>query len=518
MVSTKHCCWGECKTDSRYLDKWPKSLKEMEKSGKKVFIPFPKPSQGIEKCKRWIVSCSRQFFTEKSITRNTYICALHWLGEKGPTVEFPDPLKANFTPAQAHRVSSKKRKAPTSRATPAPKIAKIVEEFGKQSNESFQSFDELEDISTETVALPVYESTVTGKVVVDEGTQTVFEKYMLSTKVETMILKNEVSTMKDQEQKIVSSLSFEVITQSPDLMKHFVGLTYPQFKVLYNFLNDVCPLDTINFWNKRESVKSEKAKTGRNAEFSTWEKLFICLVRLKRGFTIKTLAALLSSPDRKIEETQVRKIFTTYIQLMYKIFRDMQTVMFPERTYLRRFIPKVFKTMKNIRCIVDCTKFRVECSRNFARQGNTFSSYKHTNTFKCLIAVTPNGGACFVSDLFEGDIDDVKIFKECGILRHLQPNDLVMVDRGFTVQDLLNPIQVELKIPSFLKGRGSLTAAEELETRRIAKARIHVERFNELLKQFKLLSRRIPLSLAPLATQLVVVAACLVNFQETLCK
>ena len=136
--------------------------------------------------------------------------------------------------------------------------------------------------------------------VVDEGIQTVFEKYMLSAKVETMILKNEVSTMKDQGQKIVSSLSFEVITQSPDLMKHFVGLTYSHFKVLYNFLNDVCPLDTINFWNKRESVKSEKAKTGRNAEFSTWEKLFICLVRLKRGFTIKTLAALLSSPDRKI--------------------------------------------------------------------------------------------------------------------------------------------------------------------------------------------------------------------------
>ena len=96
MVSTKHCCWGECKTDSRYPDKWPKSLKEMEKSGKKVFIPFPKPSQGIEKCKRWIVSCSRQFFTEKSITRNTYICALHWPGEKGPTVEFPDMARISY--------------------------------------------------------------------------------------------------------------------------------------------------------------------------------------------------------------------------------------------------------------------------------------------------------------------------------------------------------------------------------------------------------------------------------------
>ena len=174
--------------------------------------------------------------------------------------------------------------------------------------------------------------------------------------------------------------------------------------------------------------------------------------------------------------------------------------------------------MKNIRCIVDCTEFRVECSRNFARQGNTFSSYKHTNTFKCLIAVTPSGGACFVSDLFEGDIDDVRIFNESGLLKHLKPYDLVLADRGFTVQDLLNPLQVQLKIPSFLKGRKSLSAAEELETRRIAKARIHVERFNERLKQFKLVSRGIPLYLAPLATQMVVVAASLINFQAGLCK
>lgn len=82
----------------------------------------------------------------------------------------------------------------------------------------------------------------------------------------------------------------------------------------------------------------------------------------------------------------------------------------------------------------------------------------------------------------------------------------------------MNPLQVGLKIPSFLKGRKSLSAAEELETHRIAKARIHVERFNERLKQFKIVGRKIPLSIAPLATQMVVVAAFLVNFQKVLCK
>ena len=117
--------------------------------------------------------------------------------------------------------------------------------------------------------------------------------------------------------------------------------------------------------------------------------------------------------------------------------------------------------------------------------------------------------------LFEGDI---RIFKECGILKHVRPGDVILADRGFTVQTLLNPLQANVKIPSFLKGGSSLSAAEELSTRKKAKARIHVERFNERMKQFRLVGRKIPLTIAPLATQMVMVACGLVNFQGTLCK
>ncbi|XP_044165124.1 uncharacterized protein LOC122949012 [Acropora millepora] len=139
-------------------------------------------------------------------------------------------------------------------------------------------------------------------------------------------------------------------------------------------------------------------------------------------------------------------------------------------------------------------------------------------TSNALKTITPNGGSCFVSDLYEGDISDVQIFEQSGILKHIEPQDVILVDRGFTVQDLVNPLQACIQIPAFLKGRGNLSAAEELSTRKIAKARVHVERFNQRLKQFKLVGRTIPLSLAPLATQMVVVACGLVNFQEVLCK
>ena len=78
MVGTRHCCWGECKTDSRYPEKWPESLKELEKSGQKVFIPFPKPAKDLAKCKRWLAACSRQFFKEKNVNKNKVKTCKRW--------------------------------------------------------------------------------------------------------------------------------------------------------------------------------------------------------------------------------------------------------------------------------------------------------------------------------------------------------------------------------------------------------------------------------------------------------
>ena len=272
----------------------------------------------------------------------------------------------------------------------------------------------------------------------DFATQTDVSKHELSYKLEAMmIMRNAAKSKKST--NIVSNISYELIKENSELMKHFVGLTPEQFEVLYNFLNDVCPLQKISYWSyaskgKRKCDRATKSRaTNSISKWSSREKLYICLLRLRTGFTIKTLSVLLSTPDKPIKGTAVRDIFTTFIRLMYKIFREMEDVMFPTRETLRRFLPRVFKTMKNVRCTVDCTEFRIQTSRNFAQQGNTYSQYKHSNTFKCLIAVTPNGGACFVSDLFEGDITDVEIFEESGILKHINPYDIILADRGFTV-------------------------------------------------------------------------------------
>ena len=124
-----------------------------------------------------------------------------------------------------------------------------------------------------------------GKLVSDQGSKTMYSKYELSAKVETMILKNNVFTMQLQGPKIVSTLSYENIVQDIALMKHFTGLKPSQFEVLHDFLDDVCRLETMNYWKSKDRPATENARTGPKADFSSREKLFICLLRLKRGFT-----------------------------------------------------------------------------------------------------------------------------------------------------------------------------------------------------------------------------------------
>lgn len=51
----------------------------------------------------------------------------------------------------------------------------------------------------------------------------------------------------------------------------------------------------------------------------------------------------------------------------------------------------------------------------------------------------------------------------------LEEGDLVLADRGFTIEDLTNEKRVSLNVPPFLKGRDRLTVEEEQITKEIAR-------------------------------------------------
>lgn len=66
-----------------------------------------------------------------------------------------------------------------------------------------------------------------------------------------------------------------------------------------------------------------------------------------------------------------------------------------------------------------------------------------------------------------GRVSDKYITENCGFLDNLIRGDLVLADRGFTVQSSVGLYCAELKIPPFTKDKKQLTRFEVDWTRRL---------------------------------------------------
>ena len=144
-------------------------------------------------------------------------------------------------------------------------------------------------------------------------------------------------------------------------------------------------------------------------------------------------------------------------------------------------------------------------------QSETWCDYKHHNTWKALVGISPNGQVTYLSSLWGGRVSDKQISRECGVIQLLEAGDNVMVDRGFEIQDIV-PQNVTVNIPPFLSGRDQMTAQETKETMSIASLRIHVEKAIGRIKNYHILDGTLPNTLSPYSNQIVTVCGLLTNF------
>ncbi|CAB4043638.1 hypothetical protein AC249_AIPGENE23928, partial [Paramuricea clavata] len=102
----KRCAWGTCNTDSRYPER-------LIKDGIPVtFHPFPSERKFKKRRESWIRACCRA--DGFVCTKDSYVCSLHFVGKKGPTEKYPDPIPATASRDKIMRLG-RKRKAPTER-------------------------------------------------------------------------------------------------------------------------------------------------------------------------------------------------------------------------------------------------------------------------------------------------------------------------------------------------------------------------------------------------------------------
>lgn len=271
-------------------------------------------------------------------------------------------------------------------------------------------------------------------------------------------------------------------------------------------------ISSINYWKGskgNEFCKSTSNSQRKKKELTNFEECLLSLVYIRQGIDLSVLADWF-----EISKSWAGSVVKSWINILATILNEL--LIYPSAAVVRSHLPPDYPPeYSDTRIILDCTEFFITTPGNTSSQAATFSTYKHHNTVKALIGVTPTGVITFVSKTFGGNTSDAHIFQS-EFMSRLEPGDAVMVDKGFNIADLVLQHGAKLYIPPFTrKGSGkarSLNQNEIRKTREIARLRVHVERAIRRIKEFKLLRNTMDTKLFPLLDQILVIVAVLCNF------
>ncbi|GBN38593.1 hypothetical protein AVEN_110877-1 [Araneus ventricosus] len=147
---------------------------------------------------------------------------------------------------------------------------------------------------------------------------------------------------------------------------------------------------------------------------------------------------------------------------------------------------------RDCRAIVDCTEFPIQKPNSPARTANDLQFLKNTNSLKGMIGIMPSGTISFISPLYCGSISDKELFIKSQLMDLLEPNDVVMADKGFQIEQEFQKISCKLKYPKFLMDCIQFDASDRIENCKISNVRVTVERAISQIKIYKYFERPIP--------------------------
>uniref|UniRef100_A0A8C6K907 DDE Tnp4 domain-containing protein n=1 Tax=Nothobranchius furzeri TaxID=105023 RepID=A0A8C6K907_NOTFU len=213
--------------------------------------------------------------------------------------------------------------------------------------------------------------------------------------------------------------------------------------------------------------------------------LLVVLMKLRLGLSNTDLAYRFN-----VSKTTISNICRSWIPAMSVILKPL--IKWPSKGAVLKNMPKVFRrNFKRCRCIIDCTEMFISRPSNLTARAQTWSNYKHSNTIKYLIGITPAGAISFLSPGWGGRVSDKQITK-----------------------DELAASGATRRIRHFTEGKKHLSAQEVDSSRQLSHVRIHVERVIGRWKNCKNLLTVIPVPQLNVLDDIVIVCAALTN----LCK
>ncbi|CAN7950319.1 unnamed protein product [Ixodes pacificus] len=301
-------------------------------------------------------------------------------------------------------------------------------------------------------------------------------------------------------------LSVDFIRHDPKQCIYYTGLPeFAVFEAVYDFFAPRA--SQMQYWSS--SQKSNGMK-GRPRELELIEEFFMVLTRLRTGMAGREMAR-----NFGVHEATVSRLFTTWINFLQRELSTLARLPFLHE--IQMYLPHAFRHFLNTRIVLDGTEVRIQRPSSLAAQRQTFSPYKHFNTYKAVIGCTADGYISYVSKLWGGSVSDRLIVEESGLLGLLESGDAIMVDKGFKLNNI--PPGVQVHIPAFRKPQEPQMPEEDVaHSRRVASARVIVERVIGRVKQFHILDRPFPITMIDIANQVFQVCCFLSNFREPLTR
>ncbi|PIK49502.1 hypothetical protein BSL78_13607 [Apostichopus japonicus] len=279
---------------------------------------------------------------------------------------------------------------------------------------------------------------------------------------EVLNLRHELSELKSNQKVTVKGKKTDVsdvdtVLKNDANVRRFTGLpNKATFNALVNHLSPSA--NRMQYWvgkkrtitpayRRRKSKENWPLKTGPLRKRSSKDKFTIAILKLKLNlvkFMAMELKPLIFWPDKEL-------VFTHMPVSMKKKYPSM-------------------------RCTIACTEDFIERPRKLNLQAMIWFDYKHHNTVKFLVTISPIGMVSFLTKAWGGRTSDRAVTRESGFLNLIDAGDVILADRGFTIREDLLLRGAHLDIPPPSEGLEQMTTADALKTKKIANARIHVER------------------------------------------
>ncbi|XP_061179874.1 uncharacterized protein LOC133188453 [Saccostrea echinata] len=289
------------------------------------------------------------------------------------------------------------------------------------------------------------------------------------------------------------------IIQDPDKMLLYTSFPSEVFNILVSLLERMAPFQYYNGWTVQG--------------ISTSDQLLMTLMKLRLNLRDLDLAERFNT-----SKSTVSNILNTYVTALHEILFEgvMKAVGIPSQLKCKGSMPKSFEEFSSARIAMDATEITQDVPSDMNNQSLSYSNYKSRHTVKAVTCVAPNGALVYCSELYPGSTSDAAIVDHCGVLDMLKPGDMILADKGFNIFDKLPP-GVTLNIPPFLSSKCHFTKEEAQLCYKIGRSRIHVERANERIKNYRILDH-IPAQYRHLATKIFQLCVALVNLQAPLLK